>query len=284
MAQLAEAGGLNPPEYGFESHWGHRARHRSDAEILRTESEEIAKDRVWARPVVLGWRWTWVAGVLGQGGAMLTSTDRPAALRGATYRTSADAFLLGGVVFLLFTGVLVGLVERPSVWSELASQAGMLAALVGGVALAWRLHGRPLTGRAWAGVLLGSVAAGLVTPPVFVALFMLGRFVPLRLPGPEGPWGSILLLVVAAIAFLAVPVHEAVRNLAGRTGDLRVAAVRLSCVLTIMVAVAVTASLGGDAAEVGIFMVPVAAASALAVGGAIWFDRWVAGRHPARHT
>lgn len=23
MAQLAEAGGLNPPEYGFESHWGH---------------------------------------------------------------------------------------------------------------------------------------------------------------------------------------------------------------------------------------------------------------------
>ena len=23
MAQLAEAGGLNPPKYGFKSHWGH---------------------------------------------------------------------------------------------------------------------------------------------------------------------------------------------------------------------------------------------------------------------
>ena len=25
MAQLAEAGGLNPPKYGFKSHWGHGA-------------------------------------------------------------------------------------------------------------------------------------------------------------------------------------------------------------------------------------------------------------------
>lgn len=24
MAQQVEAGGLNPPQYGFESHWGHR--------------------------------------------------------------------------------------------------------------------------------------------------------------------------------------------------------------------------------------------------------------------
>jgi hypothetical protein len=23
MAQQVEAGGLNPPQYGFESHWGH---------------------------------------------------------------------------------------------------------------------------------------------------------------------------------------------------------------------------------------------------------------------
>lgn len=32
MAQLAEAGGLNPPKYGFESHWGHN--HREPVPIL----------------------------------------------------------------------------------------------------------------------------------------------------------------------------------------------------------------------------------------------------------
>ena len=39
MAQLAEAGGLNPPRYGFKSHWGHPekcylTRHYSDIGIF----------------------------------------------------------------------------------------------------------------------------------------------------------------------------------------------------------------------------------------------------------
>lgn len=39
MAQLAEAGGLNPPEYGFESHWGHAQTCISQGEIHRGDSD-----------------------------------------------------------------------------------------------------------------------------------------------------------------------------------------------------------------------------------------------------
>lgn len=37
MAQPAEAGGLNPPKYGFESHWGHRVNELFKGQIAGSQ-------------------------------------------------------------------------------------------------------------------------------------------------------------------------------------------------------------------------------------------------------
>lgn len=191
-----------------------------------------------------------------------------------TYGAAADAFLLAGAGFLLLVGGLGLLFRQPSVWSEVLSQVALAGSVVAGTAIAWRLHGHRLTRPTWVGVVLGAIAGSLVAGPAFFALFMLGRLIPFPMPDQEGPWGSVMVVVVVVVAFLALPVYWGVRDLVRRSGHRRAAVVRLGALAVIVAAVAITVSIGGETAEAGLFMVPVSAASAVAVWGVALFGRW----------
>ena len=188
-----------------------------------------------------------------------------------TYAAAADAFLLAGAGFLLLVGGLGLLFRQPSVWSEVLSQVALVGSVVAGTAIAWRLHGHRLTRRTWLGVVLGTIAGALVGGPAFFALFMLGRLIPFPMPDREGPWGSVLLVSVVVVVFLALPVYWGVRDLVTRSGSQRVVVVRLSALAVIVAAVVITVGIGGETAEAGLFMVPVSAASAVAVFGVALF-------------
>lgn len=194
---------------------------------------------------------------------------------------AADAFLLAGAAGLLVLGALALLFDQPSVWSELLSQLVLVGSAVGGAAGAWRLHGHPLTRARWAGVVLGVVVGAVVVLPAFFALILLGRFIDVPLLEREGPWGAVLILSVAVVAFLALPVLDGVRDLARRTGAPRVAVTRLGALAVVVAAVSITVLIGGEIAEAGMFMVPVSATSAAAVAALVLFDRRRARlRHP----
>ena len=214
---------------------------------------------------------------------MLRSVDRPVATRGRYYFVSVDAFLLTGAMFLLPSGLLGLLFNEPSIWSQLLSQVVLIGSLAGGTVLAWKLHGHVLKGATLVGMTLGIVAGAVVGIPAFFALFMLGRFIPNPFPREEGPWGAILVLAVAVIAFLALPIYQGIRDLAHRTG-VPVAAARLGSFVIIATVIVITSLIGGDTAETGVFMVPVSAASAAAIAGVAWFEKWRTRSRRSRDT
>lgn len=195
---------------------------------------------------------------------------------------SADAFLITGVLFLLTMGMLALVFREASILSEILSQVVLLASLVAGALIAWTMHGNALKGASWLTMALSLVVGAGAGTLAFFALFMLGHLVTIAVPGREGPWGSVLLLVIAVIAFLAVPVYRAVRDLVRRSGSRVIALVRLAALVTVVTFVAISMGFEGEGAEVGIFMVPVAAASAAAVLLAAWATRWRARQRLAR--
>lgn len=213
---------------------------------------------------------------------------KPAARRRTAWQSdhvvSADAFLITGVLFLLTMGLLALLFREASLWSEILSQAVLVASLVAGTLIAWTLHGNSLRGAGWLTMAVGIVAGAVVGSLAFFALFMLGRFVPVPSAWREGPWGSVLLLAVAVIAFLALPVYRAVHDLVRHSGSSAIAVVRLASLVVIVTVIGISVGFGGDVAEVGIFMVAVSAASAVAVVLAAWSGRWRARRRLARRA
>lgn len=215
---------------------------------------------------------------------MLKLAGRPMTTKERYYFVSADGFLLTGALFLLMEGLLMLLFHQPSLWSELLSQAVLVGSLVGGTVLAWTLHGNSMKRSSWVGMTLGIIAGAVVGIPAFFALIMLGRFIPNPFPMDEGPWGAILVLAAAVIAFLALPIYQGIRDLARRTGSVPVAAARLGAFVIIATVIVITSRIGGDTAETGIFMVPVSAASAAAIAGVAWFEKWRAQSRRSRGT
>ncbi|WP_448630424.1 hypothetical protein [Cellulomonas soli] len=88
----------------------------------------------------------------------------------------------------------------------------------------------------------------------------------------EGPWVLVAMVALGVLALLAVPVVDAVRDLAGARADVRADRVRLAALLLSLVAVAITATIGAvrgdETGEVGIFLALVAVPAATAVLGA----------------
>ncbi|GAA3798677.1 hypothetical protein [Cellulomonas soli] len=195
-------------------------------------------------------------------------------------RMCADAFLLAGLLFVLTQGALallataLGLDEgAPPDWIGLLSPLLAVAAVVAGAVGSWRLHGRPLSRPAWAGLALGAVLGGPLASAGFMAVAGLSQLVPW--PGPrrsEGPWVAVGLLTLVVVAFLALPVVDAVRDLAGARTSVLADRVRLAALLLTLAVVAVTTAIGvarGDeTGEVGVFLVLVAVPAATAVLGA----------------
>ena len=211
---------------------------------------------------------------------MLRPVDRPLTAGRESYLVVADAFIISAALFLLFMAPLMLVFNEPSMTSQLLGQVAILFSGAGGPLLAWILHANRVRWLTLAGLLLGLVAGGVVVGLVFGVFFFLGRFVvdPLLrlLPGdlPEGPWGLVVLATIAVLALLAVPVFSAVRDLAARPSRRRVmlALVRLGLVILILAAVIVTVVIGGETAEVGLFMVMFAASGAAGAAGIAWLE------------
>ena len=202
----------------------------------------------------------------------------------------ADAFLYTGALFLSTQGLL-GIVatmatsktgEVPE-WVQAPGLLFMIASLGAGAVFAWLMHGRELRGSSWLGMLAGVVVGGPLMVAAFLALLLLGRSIPNPVPSLEGPWGLVLVLVVAVVAFLALPMVDAARDLGAdhrshvRLDWMRIAAFALITVVVIGTTI-YSVRTGSEAAEAGIFMVPFAGVAAVAVLGADLLESWRAKR------
>ena len=206
--------------------------------------------------------------------------------QGTTWRrihvAAVDAFLLTGAAGVLLLVLLSLFFVEPSVWSEVLSQLVLVGSVLGGTALAWRLHGHRLTRVTWVSVVLCAVGGAIVAVPVFLALVTLGRLVPLPADLQEGPWGAVLIVTLVVVAFLAVPVVNSIRKFGSRSAGRELAGLRLGALVVIIAVIIVTVSIGGELAEAAMFMAPVAAASATAIVGVAAIDKRRA-RHNSAH-
>lgn len=202
----------------------------------------------------------------------------------------ADAFLYTGALFLVTQGVpaiaaTLARIDPNSTpgWMQAIGPLSMIVSLAVGALLAWRMHGHEIHGASWLGMIAGTVLGGPLLIAAFFALFMLGRFIPNPVPSVEGPWGLVAVVTVAVVAFLIVPIVDAMRDFAtDRRVHVRLDWMRLAAFAVAAALVAWTTVLGlqtgSELAEAGMFMVPVAAASACAVLGADLLESWRAKR------
>lgn len=194
------------------------------------------------------------------------------------YPLAVDAFLYAAVIFLIGMGlqllaasVVSGGTPDATIippWVEALGTVSMLASVVGGPLVAWRVHGRTLHGRDLLGVIVGVAVGGVLLILVFFALMSLWRFVPAMVPRDEvGPVDGAIVLAVVVLAFLAKPVISVSRDVAGPREHVLRDWLRLGAPGVALAAVVVSIMLGGEGAELGAFMVPSAAAAACAVTG-----------------
>ncbi|MGN8244737.1 hypothetical protein ACTHAM_001842 [Cellulomonas soli] len=194
-------------------------------------------------------------------------------------RLCVDAFLLTGLLFVLTQGVLAALAAAvgfdegdPPVWLGLLSPLLAVAAVVGGAVSAWLLHGRTLSWPVWLGMALGAVLGAPLVSAAFMAVAGLSQLVPWRSRESEGPWFLVALVTLAVVAFLAVPVVDAVRDLTGARETVVADRVRLVALLLTVLVVAITTAIGvsrsDETGEVGLFLVLVAVPAATSVVGA----------------
>lgn len=217
---------------------------------------------------------------------MTETLQRPVVRSSERYPLAADAFLYAAMIVLLVMGLQEGIASllsggemgtwTPPVWLEAIGALGMPLAVIGGPLLGWRIYDRHFGWRETVAAVVGCVLGGAVFGIVFFALFFLTRLV--RGPSPEeaGPWGLVIVAAVAVVAFLAEPVIVAVRDLAGVQEHARRHGLRLVVVVLGLIAVIAGMLVGGETAELGLFLLLPAVPAAVA---AIAMDWWQVRRH-----
>lgn len=211
--------------------------------------------------------------------------DGEANRKGQRLGLTADAFLFSAAFDIAVTTLLLGVPSALgadlSKLDALGPYLGSIISLVvtaivvfAGAAFTWRMYGRRLDGRAIAGMVAGVVVGGPAAMAVFTTSAMLLSRIPGRREGP--PWLAIGLLAVLAIAFAAVPIVNAVRDMSGGRDHLLLDRLRIIALLVTIgcsVALPFMGGKNGELGEAAIFMVPFAAAGALAALGADILDR-----------
>ncbi|GEM_PF-1971048 len=212
---------------------------------------------------------------------MTETLHRPHIVSRERHHLAADAFLAAALIVLAVIGIqesLAFLVSggelgtwTPPLWLEAIGALGMPLAVVGGLVLAWLIHGRRLTWRDVGVVIVGCIVAAVVFVAGFGMVFTLARTLPSPFP-QEGPWALVFFVVIAVVLFLAVPVIDAVRDLARSREHVLRDGLRLA-MLTIVVAAAVgVLFVGGETAELGLFLVLPAFPAAIAAALIDWWD------------
>lgn len=213
---------------------------------------------------------------------MLLPVDRPVAAARKKYLLMADAFVISGALFMVSMGSLGLVFREPSTASELLSQLALMLSLAGGPLAAWVLHGNRVRWVTIAGLVLGLVLGPVVVGLGFGAVFVLARFlvdpvIRSLFDGlPEGPWGLVALAALATVAFLGSSLFAAARDLGSRSTPprRRLGVIRLGLTLLIVVVIVASVVVGGEGAEVGMVMVPLAAGGAATA----WAIAWLEGR------
>lgn len=211
---------------------------------------------------------------------MTETLQRPVIASRERYPLAADAFLYAAMIFLvagilqegiayLLSGGEMG-AWTPPVWLEAIGALGMPLAVIGGPLLAWRIYGRHLGWRDLLAAVVGAVLGGAVFGIVFLALVFLMRLVPSPVPEEEGPWGMVIVTALAVVAFLAKPVIVAVRDLAGMKEHARRHGLRLAVVVLGLIAVVASVFVGGETAELGMFLLLPAVPAAVAAVAMDW--------------
>ena len=211
---------------------------------------------------------------------MTETLHRPAVASRERHHLAADAFLLAALIFLVViavqesTALLLGAGESGTwtspVWLEAISALGMPLAVIGGPLLAWRLYGRHLGWRDLVAGVMGIVLAGAAFSIAMVGIVFLTRFISTAVDDEEGPWGLVVIATLAVVAFLAGPVAAAVRDLVGPKEHLGRHLLRLAIVALGLVAIVVSVFIGGEVAELGLFML----LPAIPAGGAAFAMHW----------
>ncbi|NLG65529.1 MAG: hypothetical protein GX537_07990 [Actinobacteria bacterium] len=195
---------------------------------------------------------------------MTETLHRPHVESRERHHLAADAFLVAALIFLAVIGVqesLARLVSRgelgtwtPPVWLELIGSLGMPLAVIGGLLIAWRIYGRRVTWRDVGVAIVGCIVAAVVFGLGFAMVFVLSRAFPNPFP-QEGPWALVFFMALAVVVFLAVPIVDAVRDVAGAREHARRNGLRLAMVAVAAVCVVAALFVGGETAELGLFMV-----------------------------
>ena len=221
----------------------------------------------------------WVDGCV-EVSEMTETVQRPVQRSRERYPLAADAFLYAAMIFLVAMVVQEGIAYllsggdlgtwTPPVWLEAIGALGMPLAVIGGPLLAWRVYGRHLGWRELVAAAVGAILGGAVFGIVFFALVFLTRLVPSPVPEEEGPWGMVIVTALAVVAFLAKPVIVAVRDLAGIKEHARRHGLRLAVVVLGLIAVIAAVFLGGETAELGMFLLLPAVPAAVAAIAMDW--------------
>ncbi|MGA8044916.1 MAG: hypothetical protein WCA30_01495 [Dermatophilaceae bacterium] len=220
---------------------------------------------------------------------MTETLNRPAVASRERHNLAADAFLYAALIFLAAIGAqeLIAYLLAggdlgswtPPVWLEAVGALAMPLAVIGGPLLAWRIYGRHLGWRDLVAAAVGAMLGGAL----FGVVFMAGFFLTWLIQGPaaeeEGPWGLVIIATIAVVAFLARPVIGAVRDLAGLKEHARRHALRLGVVVLGLVAVIASMFVGGETAELGMFLLLPAVPAAVA---AVAMDWWRVHQHRTR--
>ena len=217
---------------------------------------------------------------------MTETLQRPAVRGRERYPLAADAFLYAAMIFLVVMVAQEGIAYllsggemgtwTPPVWLEAIGALGTPLAVIGGPLLAWRVYGRHLGWRDLLAAVVGAVLGGALFGIAFFALIFITRLVPSPAPEEEGPWGMVIVTALAVVAFLAKPVVVAVRDLAGTKEHARRHGLRLALVVLGLIAVIAAIFVGGETAELGMFLLLPAVPAAVA---AIAMDWWHGRQH-----
>jgi hypothetical protein len=219
---------------------------------------------------------------------MTETLHRPAVASRERHNLAADAFLYAAMIFLSAMLVQEGIAYvlsggdlgswTPPVWLEAIGALGMPLAVIGGPLLAWRVYGRHLGWRDLVAAGVGAMLGGALFGVAFMAGFFLTWLIQGSGAEEEGPWGLIIIATIAVVAFLAKPVVVAVRDLAGAKEHARRHGLRLAVVVLALVAVVASVFVGGETAELGIFLILPAVPAAVA---AVAMDWWRIQQHRA---
>ncbi len=186
----------------------------------------------------------------------------------AHWLVASDAFVLAAALFFIVIGLDTFALEGPSPVTALIGSLSLPGSAIVGAVIAWKLLRRPLTGRAWLGLLVGFLGAVLAVAAIGGVLIGLARLLRLdTIPGlSEGPWHLVLVATLLTVTFLSVPVVAGVRDLAARREPRR-NWLRLGLLVALLAVVGWTLALGGEGAEAGLFALGPAFAGAGAAAG-----------------